>query len=251
MWRKILGWLITPFYAIVFFFILCFFHPILWITHKLFGYQALKNSVDVLMHSLLNSLYLMGVQYTFVMPDNPFPLDRPMIIVSNHQSMFDIPIIGCLLKKHHPKFVAKQELARGIPSISYNIRNGGSVTIDRKDARQALTAIKEFAEYLNKNNYAGCIFPEGTRSRNGELKTFKSQGLLMLLRSMPTATVVPVAIDGAWKLMRYNAAPIPFGVHVKANILPAINREGKTNEQIIEEIESAIRETLGQELVEK
>ncbi|MCU0392844.1 MAG: 1-acyl-sn-glycerol-3-phosphate acyltransferase [Thermoflexibacter sp.] len=251
MWRKVLGWLVTPFYAIVFFSILCIFHPFLWLGHKLFGYQFLKTEVDYFMYALLKSLYLMGVRYTFVQSPDKMPLDKPMIIISNHQSMFDIPIIGYWLRAHHPKFVAKQELSRGIPSVSFNLRHGGSVMIDRKDSRQSLIAIKDFAEYLNKNNYAGCIFPEGTRSRTGELKPFKAQGLLMLLRSMPEATIVPVAIDGAWQLMRYNAAPIPFGIHIKANILPPISRQGKTHEQVISEAETAIRQVLGQYISEE
>ena len=71
--------------------------------------------------------------------------------------------ISCYLKKHHPKFVSKIELGKGIPSVSYNLRHGGSVLIDRKDPRQSLTAIKDFGKYIEENNYAAVIFPEGTQ----------------------------------------------------------------------------------------
>jgi 1-acyl-sn-glycerol-3-phosphate acyltransferase len=245
MWRKILGWILTPFYAIIFFAILCFFHPIQFITFKFFGYQAHKKSVDYMIAALVNSLYIIGVRYQFDV-SQPLPKDKPLIIVSNHQSMFDIPIIGYLLAEHHPKYVAKKELASGIPSISFNIRHGGSVVIDRKDNKQALTALRAFGEYLEKNNYAGCIFPEGTRSRNGELRPFKPQGLMMMLRSAPNAVVVPLVIDGAWEIMRYDAKPVPFGMKISVKVLPIIEREGKTPDQILAEAETAIRQYLEQ-----
>lgn len=246
MWRKILGWVLTPFYAIVFFAILCFFHPIQYVAFRFLGYHAHKRIVDYMIYSLVNSLYLIGVRLKFVPSVIPLPTDRPLIIISNHQSMFDIPLIGYLLAAYHPKYVAKKELSNGIPSISFNIRHGGSVTIDRKDSRQALTALKEFGEYLEKTNYAGCIFPEGTRSRTGDVKPFKPQGLMMLLRSAPNAVIVPVAIDGAWKLMSYNAMPLPFGIRITTTVLPLVDREGKSAEQILTEVETMIKQHLGQ-----
>lgn len=246
MWRKILGGVLTPFYVCLFFLILCIFHPIQYITFRFFGYQAHKKSVDYMIYSLINSLYLMGARYKFG-NEQSLPKDKPLIIISNHQSMFDIPIIGYLLDEHHPKYVTKRELASGIPSISFNIRHGGSAIIDRKDSKQALRALKEFGEYLEKTNHAGCIFPEGTRSRTGEMKPFKPKGLMMLLRSAPNAVIVPVAIDGVWEMMRYNGMPIPFGMKISATVLPTISREGKTPEEILQEAEINIRQYLGQE----
>ncbi len=246
MWRKILGGILTPFYVILFFLILCIFHPIQYIAFRFFGYQAHKRSADYMIYALVNSLYLMGVRYRFI-NEQSLPKDKPLLIISNHQSMFDIPIIGYLLDEHHPKYVTKRELASGIPSISFNIRHGGSAIIDRKDSKQALIALKEFGEYLEKTNHAGCIFAEGTRSRTGEMKPFKPQGLLMLLRSAPSAVIVPVAIEGAWEMMRYNGMPIPFGMKISATVLPIISRDGKTPEQILQEAEATIRQHLGQE----
>lgn len=197
-----------------------------------------------MIYLLISSLYLIGVRYKF--SKGQLPKDKPLIIISNHQSMYDIPIIGYLLAEHHPKYVTKKELASGIPSISFNIRHGGSAVIDRNDSKQALMALKEFGEYIEKNNRAACIFPEGTRSRTGEVKPFKPKGLMMLLRSAPNAIIVPVAIDGAWEMMRYNAFPIPFGMKISATVLPIISRENKTPEQILQEAETAIKQHLGQ-----
>jgi len=64
-----------------------------------------------------------------------------VLVVANHQSMFDIPILGALLFSNFPKYISKRELGRGIPSVSYNLRRGGHVLIDRGDAPSALVAI--------------------------------------------------------------------------------------------------------------
>ncbi|WP_448520379.1 lysophospholipid acyltransferase family protein [Rhodoflexus sp.] len=210
------------------------------------GYEAHKKSVDCLLAALLWQLRIMlGTRITLDLPYE-LPTDRPLIVVSNHQSMYDIPMLGLLFARHHPKYVSKVELSKGIPSISYNLRHGGSVCIDRKDPRQSLPALKQFGEYLEANRYAGCIFAEGTRSRDGLMKPFKSQGLSILLKTMPSALVIPVAIEGSWELARYGFKPIPIGVHLRCTVLPPIERSGKTNEEIVQETEQAVRNFLRQ-----
>ncbi len=244
--KKIISWLIWPFFVLVFFLLLLIFHAIQVVARTLGGYEAHKKSVDWLLALLLWQLRLMlGTRITLRLPYQ-LPPDCPLIVVSNHQSMYDIPMLGILFADRHPKYVSKVELAKGIPSISYNLRHGGSVCIDRKDARQSLPALKQFGEYLEANRYAGCIFAEGTRSRNGQMKPFKPQGLSVLLKTMPSALVIPVAIQGSWELARYGFKPIPIGVHMQCTALPPIDRTGKTNEEIVCEAEQAIRNFLGQ-----
>jgi 1-acyl-sn-glycerol-3-phosphate acyltransferase len=248
MWRVLLGWLALPLFVIVFFSLLLLFHAAQVVALRLSGYSAHKKTVDWLLFCLLQALRLVGASINFRANLGQLPTDRPLIVVSNHQSMYDIPLLGWLFRRWHPKYVSKKELATGIPSISYNLRHGGSVCIDRKDNRQALPALKAFGEYLAQYGYAGCIFPEGTRARDGQVKPFKPQGFAILLKTMPTAVVVPVAIEGSWVLQKYGFLPIPFGVRLQCTQLPPIAREGKTTEQIIQETEAAIRAALGQEL---
>ena len=71
--------------------------------------------------------------------------------------MYDIPPIIWYLRKYHPKFISKIELGKGIPSVSYNLRHGGSVLIDRKNPRQSLPAIMKFADYIREKNRAAVI----------------------------------------------------------------------------------------------
>src|SRR5690606_21081302 len=118
----------------------------------LFGYKALKITVDWLQFFLMRCLDVLGTRFTFT---NPYDIDtdQPLIIVANHQSMYDISPIMWYMRKHHPKFISKKELGKGIPSVSYNLRHGGSVLIDRKNARQALPAIMKFGEYIEKSKH--------------------------------------------------------------------------------------------------
>jgi 1-acyl-sn-glycerol-3-phosphate acyltransferase len=244
--KKLIAWLIWPFFVLVFFLLLLIFHAIQVIARTLGGYEAHKKSVDWLLAALLWQLRLMlGTRITLNLPYE-LPPDCPLIIVSNHQSMYDIPMLGRLFAERHPKYVSKIELSKGIPSISYNLRHGGSVCIDRKDVRQSFPALKQFGEYLEANRYAGCIFAEGTRSVDGQMKPFKPQGLSILLKTMPSAVVIPVAIEGSWELARYRFKPVPIGVHMRCTALPPIDRAEKTNEEIIREAEQAIRNFLGQ-----
>ncbi len=146
-------------------------------------------------------------------------------VISNHQSMFDIILIGGLLFTNFPKYVAKKELARWIPSVSLNLRHGGNGLIDREDRTQAVRVITELAATAQARNVSVVIFPEGSRSRDGELKPFKPAGSKALLESADRLPVVPVAIDGSWRLFRDNLFPVPFGTTVRVRFGAPLGRE--------------------------
>ena len=145
------------------------------------------------------------------------------------------------MRKHHPKFISKQELGKGIPSVSYNLRHGGSVLIDRKNPRQSLPAIMKFGEYIEETNRAAVIFPEGTRSKNGEPKPFQTKGLEVLFKKIPSATIVPISINNSWKMLRYGKFPMGIGNHLKFTVHQPIKLATFTNrEELIRTIEHTI-----------
>lgn len=211
--RKLLAYPLSVLYYLCFGLTLVVFHPILWVSNNVFGYKALKKSVDVLQFFLMRCLNVLGTRFTFTNP-HQIETNQPLIIVANHQSMYDISPIIWYMRKHHPKFISKVELGKGIPSVSYNLRHGGSVLIDRKDPRQSITAIKVFSENIKQNNWAAVIFPEGTRSKNGVPKDFQKRGLLTLFKEIPEATVVPISINNSWKTVRYGNFPMGIGTHI-------------------------------------
>ncbi len=99
---------------------------------------------------------------------------RPIIFIANHQSLYDIPVLIWFLRKYHAKFISKIELTKGVPSVSYNLRHGGAANIDRKDPRQSITEIMKLGTRMKEKNWSAVIFPEGTRSKDGSVKTFQA-----------------------------------------------------------------------------
>lgn len=196
---------------------LVIFHPIQWICLNVFGYQAHKKSVDVLQWFLMRSANVLGTTFS-CKGEEKIPLNQPIIYVANHQSMYDIVMIIWFLRKTHPKFVSKKELGKGIPSVSFNLKHGGSVLIDRKDPKQALPAIRSLGQYIQKFNRSAVIFPEGTRSKNGSPKRFAENGVKMLCKFAPEAYVVPLTINNSWKLFRFGMFPMGLGSKVSLEV---------------------------------
>jgi 1-acyl-sn-glycerol-3-phosphate acyltransferase len=167
------------------------------------------------------------------------------IIVSNHQSMFDIPILGSVFFSNFPKYISKKSLGRGIPSVSYNLRKGGHVLIDRTDGPTAVEAIRELGRRVAAGRCSAMIFPEGTRARQGALGPFKPAGLMALLEEAPAAPIVPVAIDKSWRLLRHNYFPVPWGTRIRVSIGEPIARHaGEDRRALVErtrdEIDAAL-----------
>ncbi|WP_159799827.1 1-acyl-sn-glycerol-3-phosphate acyltransferase [Flavobacterium sp. MK4S-17] len=208
--EKIISYPISAVYYILFLLTLVVFHPIQWICFNVFGYHAHKKSVDILNLFLVRGTFLLGTTYKFKGLEK-IPAGVPLIIVANHQSMYDIPAIIWFMRKFHPKFISKKELGKGIPSVSYNLRHGGSVLIDRKDPKQALPAIKGMAEYIEKHTRSAVIFPEGTRSKTGVPKRFSENGLKILCKYAPSAYIVPLSINNSWKIFKYGQFPLGLG----------------------------------------
>lgn len=235
---KILAYPLTAIYFVLFGLILVFFHPVQWFCLNVFGYNAHKKSVSILNLCLIRVTHVLGTRYTF---DNPhdIPRNRPLIIVANHQSMNDIPPLIWYMRAHHPKFVSKIELGKGIPSVSYNLRHGGSVLIDRKDSKQALMQIVKLGTYIEEHNRSAVIFPEGTRSRTGQPKRFQTNGLKTIMKHAPSALLVPITINNSWKMLRYGKFPYGLGSHLKFTVHPPLENTGDTD-VLISKIEAQI-----------
>lgn len=245
MMRKLLGYILSPIFYLVFGLLLGLFHPVQWLSLRIGGYRAHKRSVDVLNFFLMGSYYLLGNRVRFI-NRHCLPADRPIIFVANHQSMFDIPPLIYFLRKHHGKFISKIELTRGIPSISFNLKHGGGANIDRRDSKQAVAAILKFALRMKANNWSAFIFPEGTRSKTSRMKPFNIGGIATILKKVPDALVVPVCIRNSWRMQRYGSFPLDTFVTMTWEVLNPIKPADRGPESVVAEAEQAIRERLGQ-----
>ncbi|WP_448104921.1 lysophospholipid acyltransferase family protein [Pedobacter panaciterrae] len=243
--NKFFGYIFSPIFYLFFFLTLVIFQPIQWISYRLFGYKAHKTSVDALNFFLTYCDIFLGSSITFK-NDQSLPLNRPIIFVANHQSMYDIPGLIWFLRKYHVKFISKIELTKGIPSISFNLKYGGGANIDRKDSKQAISEIIKLGRRMKENTWSTMIFPEGTRAKDGKLKSFQVGGIATLLKVVPNALIVPVAIENSWKLVRYGSFPLSFGERLRWTVLNPIEPEGRNPEVVTLEAENAIRTKLNQ-----
>ncbi len=241
--QKIIAYPLSAVYYLLFGTTLVLFHIIQWLAFNLFGYNAHKKSVDWLCFFLMVNTYVLGTRYKIRNLDK-IPTGVPLIIAANHQSFYDIPTISWFFRKVHPKFISKIELKNGIPSISYSLRHGGSVLIDRKDARQSLSAIKEMALYIEKYNRSTVIFPEGTRSKTGKPKSFAVNGLKILCKNAPSAYILPVTINNSWKMTKWGAFPLGVGNRLEFIIHDPISVGDRSFEEVFERTEQAVVQSI-------
>ncbi len=135
--------------------------------------------------------------------------DRPQIVVSNHESWYDVFAIGAAVPKRF-RFVAKKELA-AIPVFGLAWRLAGHISVDRSDRASAIESLQLAGDALREDNSLVVIFPEGTRSPDGTLQPFKKGAFMLALATgveiVPAAVVGSRAVlgKGAW---RVHAGPI-------------------------------------------
>ena len=211
---------------------------------RLFGSRPQEVIVGALQVSLLWAFRVTGTR--IFVERSPWVLPgQPYLILANHQSMFDIPILGAELFTNYPKYVSKRELARWIPSISYNLRRGGNALIERGDRNQATAAIRALGTSVNERGVSAVLYPEGTRARRGALGRFKLAGAMALLESAPAIPIVPASVDGSWKLLRFNLLPVPFRTHIRVRFCDPISRSPEEDRAaLLAEVREQISSTL-------
>ena len=186
-------------------------------------------------------LKLLGIKVSVDGLENLDP-SKSFLITSNHQSYFDIFILLAYLNLNF-RFIAKRSLFK-IPFLGQSMKRLGYIPIDRKDLRNALKSVKAGAEAL-KNKTSILIFPEGTRSSDGKLSSFKKGGLNMFLKQ-GGMTVLPVVIKGTINILRKNSLTIHPGKTVELHILKPLDAAAEKGDSniIIEKIENETRAIL-------
>jgi len=240
---RLVDWFFTVPFLIAFGLLLAVFDPIQRLA-RLFGSRPHEIVVGLLQVCLVGALRICGTRFQVERSPEVAPR-TPYVIIANHQSMFDIPIVMAFLFTNYPKFVSKRELARWIPSVSYNLRRGGNALIDRGNRRQALRAIRALGKLVQERGVSAVIYPEGTRARMGEMKPFKPAGAVTLLKAAPALAVVPMTIDESWRLLRHKLFPVPFGVRVRVHFGAPIPRQGADDgPSVLERAQREIEATL-------
>jgi 1-acyl-sn-glycerol-3-phosphate acyltransferase len=122
--------------------------------------------------------------------------EHPYILAANHQSQFDIFALDGFLMVDF-RWMAKKELFR-IPLVGWGMRLAGSIPIDRSHGREAMKSLAEAAERIASGTSV-VIFPEGTRTRDGNLQPFKAGGMYLAIKS--GVDVAPVALAGGYDVL--------------------------------------------------
>ncbi len=167
------------------------------------------------------------------------PRNQACIMVANHQSMVDILVLYKLFV--HFKWVSKKEVFR-VPFFGWNMELNRYIKLDRVSRRSIAKMINEANENLDIGNPV-MIFPEGTRSANGEIKKFKEGAFALALKS--SVPIVPIVIMGTAEVI--GKSPLFFHPNrrMQMHILPAIDSDS------FKEKDSALLTAMVQELMKK
>ena len=131
------------------------------------------------------------------------PGEEGVLVLMNHQSLLDIPLVVGSLESAYPRIVTRRRYVRWIPLISHMVRVYQYPVVDpranRAETRKQAVAI---AEAARTSDVPIAIFPEGTRTKDGEIGSFKKTGLRMILGARDWRVYVIVA-DGFWERAKF------------------------------------------------
>ncbi len=191
-----------------------------WWSERLLGYVKLRCRV--------------------VNPDRvEIPHGRPVILMSNHSSLYDIPLVFQALPGSI-RMLTKKELFR-VPIWGRGLKAGEFVSIDRKDHTQALKDLAAAREKM-ASGIVLWVAPEGTRSRDGRLGGFKKGAFMLALET--GATIVPIGIRGARDVLPAKTSRFVLGREAEVRIGKPIEASAFTLEErrgLMAEVERQIR----------
>lgn len=186
-----------------------------------FGGRAHQHVVTSMARWLHRAARLGGTRFLYLGRENVVP-GRPYIIVANHQSLFDLTMTSDYLAALQPRFVTRNELVRGYPGISYSLRHGGSVCVDRGESRRATLALDRLARRIVEDGWSVVLFPEGQHSTSGAMRPFQAAALRTLLARAPGIAVLPVSISGGARLWSRRLRPYNRSVTLTYRVHPPL-----------------------------
>ena len=158
-----------------------------------------------------------GIDYEIIGLGN-IKEDKQYIFMSNHESALDI-LFGIACLPCNIVFLAKKELFR-IPVFGWAMLAAGSIKIDRKNPERAKKSVDNAVETFKGSSFSTIIYPEGTRSKTGELLPFKKGGFILAIRSK--LPLVPVTILGTGNILPKGSFRFKKG-HIKVIISEPID----------------------------
>lgn len=186
-------------------------------------------------------LKIAGVELEIIGMENIKPNEN-YVFVSNHSSLFDIPVLQFALPSNF-RIVYKRELEK-IPFFGYVLIKSPYIGIVREDSKDAMKGMKRAIEDFQKGASV-LLFPEGTRSKDGNLQNFK-RGAFMLA-SKAQKPIVPITIIGTNKILpkgKYNFVAGRVKVIIHQPVIIPENSNRKTELEIQNQVYDIINNTL-------
>ena len=168
---------------------------------------------------------------------------KPYIVVCNHMSNADIPLISNL--PWEMKWVAKQELFK-VPVIGWMMKLAGDISVDRQAKNRRAVTLKKCIYYLN-HNCSVIFFPEGTRTRNGKLNKFKDGAFDLAIRKK--IDLLPLAIDGTIDCLPKQSWQFKPDVHVRLKVFPPVS-VSDYDKHNVSELTNSVRNQIRKQLSE-
>jgi len=162
------------------------------------------------------------------------------VVVSNHQSLADIPVVSHL--KLDTKWLGKAELFR-LPVIGWMMHMAGDVPIERSDRRKAATAMLQCARYL-RQRCSVVLFPEGTRSPDGRVLPFNQGPFQLAIREQ--VPILPLVVEGSGAALPRNSWVFRGDHDIYLRILDAVPVDGCDLSHV-----PSLRDTVRQKIVDE
>jgi 1-acyl-sn-glycerol-3-phosphate acyltransferase len=213
------------------------FFSLIAITASFFSRRG--NCVHIIARIWARSILIFSRVHVSVKGLSHIEPDKSYIYMANHQSNFDIPVLLGYLPVQF-RWLAKAELFK-IPVFGRAMLGAGYVKIDRFNRESAFESISEAAQKMKKG-VSVMIFPEGTRSKDGNIRPFKKGGFVMAVDS--GVPIVPVIIRGTWPIMAKSSLRINRG-DVEMEITAPIDTSGYSREskgELMDAVRTVIRQ---------
>jgi len=151
---------------------------------------------------------------------------NPYVVVSNHQSFADIPLISHL--PWEMKWVAKQEIFK-VPIVGWMLRLAGDIRLNRQDRRSGARMLLAASKYLSQK-CSVMFFPEGTRSPDGRVGQFTDGAFALAIKTQ--LPVLPVVVDGSRDCLPKRSWKFGPAQTIRLAVLPPVETAGMTIEEV-------------------
>ena len=165
--------------------------------------------------------------------------EKSYILIANHQSHMDIPVLSCVLPVPL-RIIAKKELFK-IPFLGWGMKGVGMLSIDRSNRKKSIDTLKEAEEIIKTHVLSILAFPEGTRSDDGKIHPFKKGPFILAINTgLP---LLPVSVSGTRKITPKGKISIHPG-RVKVIIHPPVSTDNLTlgdRHKLVEDFQKTIQ----------